>query len=210
MGGRGRGTDASSSFPVGLFYTSDRHRVEYDGDEFSESSADDSDRDRTYIQENISEESEESDGDSLPVALDEGVPQLSPSSWLYSRRSKSRGSCRSSRSNSADESDNDDLSITSDTLYQTPPSTRQAPRPSFRTRRVRVSGRAQRGGRGRRGGRARVTPPRSADHDRWSWLDGADFVPKTFSFDEGSSGVIVDDLPEGYALFANFCCRTIK
>ena len=155
MACRGRGTDASSSFPSELFYTSDRHRVEYDGDEFSESSADDSDRDRTYIQENISEESEESDGDSLPVALDEGVPssstpQLSPSSWLYSRRSKSRGSCRSSRSNSADESDNDDLSITSHTLYQTPPSTRQAPRPSFCTGEVRVRGRAQRGGRGRR------------------------------------------------------------
>ena len=58
---RCRGTNASSSFPVGLFYTSDQHRVEYDGDEFSESSADDNDKDKTYIQENVSEESEESE-----------------------------------------------------------------------------------------------------------------------------------------------------
>ena len=46
-------------FPVGLFYTSDQHRVEYYGDEFSESSADDNDKDKTYTQENVSEESEE-------------------------------------------------------------------------------------------------------------------------------------------------------
>ena len=91
-------------FSVSAFYSRKSRPDDFEGDEFSEDSVDDSDRDKAYVQEDISDSSEyESDEligttrqsvspsqSPTPSSVLQRSPTPSPTSWLYPPRRRGR------------------------------------------------------------------------------------------------------------------------